>query len=170
MASKSPEWEKHAASFIKEIDKQISGISIPDNKMKQKIADIVTNKWKDKTGKDYWDYQESKIWKPEKIAEEEKQSQIKKDLWEQMHKEWIWEEKHKFTKDPVDRLREEFRKEIAEIKDAIRKIGILLDSDAPTEEQLKKHKALREAYLKYKMLEKLILGGDGKGDEGQDGG
>ena len=59
---------------------------------------------------------------------------------------------------PVDKLREEMREELNDIKKAIRKIGVMLDGDAPSEEMLEKHKTLRDAYRKYKMIEALILG------------
>lgn len=60
--------------------------------------------------------------------------------------------------DPVDKLRKEMREELADIKRAIRKIGVMLDGDAPSTEVLEKHKTLRDAYRKYKMIEALILG------------
>jgi len=60
--------------------------------------------------------------------------------------------------DPVDKLRDEMRKELDDIKKAIRKIGVMLDGDAPSKEMLEKHKTLRDAYRKYKMIEALILG------------
>lgn len=60
--------------------------------------------------------------------------------------------------DPIDDLRKEMREELADIKRAIRKIGVMLDGDAPSEEILEKHKTLRDAYRKYKMIEALILG------------
>ena len=60
--------------------------------------------------------------------------------------------------DPVDDLRKEMREELNDIKRAIRKIGVMLDGDAPSEEMFEKHKTLRDAYRKYKMIEALILG------------
>jgi DNA repair exonuclease SbcCD ATPase subunit len=58
----------------------------------------------------------------------------------------------------VEQLRREMRKELGDIKDAIRKMGVLLDGDKPSEKVLREHKMLRDAYNKYKMIENLILG------------
>ena len=62
--------------------------------------------------------------------------------------------------DPVQRIRKEMHEELDEIKTAIRKMGIMLDSDKPSQEQLEKSKMLKEAYMKYKMVEGLVLGKD----------
>ena len=93
---------------------------------------------------------------PKQYQEREYYEQEKRRLFKE------WEEQARRMKDPVQVLREEMREELREIKDAISKLGILFDSDAPSEEQMEKHKALREAYLKYKMVEKLILGGEAR--------
>lgn len=58
----------------------------------------------------------------------------------------------------VEMLRREMREEMYDIKVAIRKIGILLDSDKPSDKMMREHKMLREAYQKYKMIEHLIIG------------
>ena len=54
---------------------------------------------------------------------------------------------------PDEQFRKQVTKDIAEIKDAIRKIGIMFEEDAPN----KKHKMLNEAYKKYKFTEALVL-------------
>ena len=92
------------------------------------------------------------VWVPEEYKYEKTKKQFQKDIYKE------WEKQAKRTRDPVERLRKELHDELDEIKDAIRKIGILLDSDAPTEEQLEKYKMLKDAYLKYKMIEALVLG------------
>jgi hypothetical protein len=55
--------------------------------------------------------------------------------------------------DPNEQFRKQVTKDIAEIKDAIRKIGIMFEEDKPN----KKHKMLNEAYKKYKFTEALVL-------------
>ena len=62
--------------------------------------------------------------------------------------------------DPNEQFRKQTTKDIAEIKEAIRKIGIMFGGDAPSKEMMKKHKMLKDAYNKYKMLEALVLGQD----------
>jgi len=66
-----------------------------------------------------------------------------------------WQQLRK--RDPDEQFRRQTNKDIAEIKDSIRKIGILFGEDAPSEEQMKKHKMLKDAYNKYKMIEALVL-------------
>ena len=58
----------------------------------------------------------------------------------------------------IDRLRNEMRDEFADIKKALHILGILLNQDEPSNEDLATHPTLREAYRKYKMIEALILG------------
>jgi hypothetical protein len=58
---------------------------------------------------------------------------------------------------PDEQFRRQTKKDITEIKDAIRKIGILFGDDAPSAAMLKKHKMLKDAYNKYKMIEALVL-------------
>ena len=61
---------------------------------------------------------------------------------------------------PDEQFRRQVTRDIEEIKDAIRKIGILFDEDAPDYQTSKKHKMLKDAYNKYKMIEALVLEGD----------
>lgn len=60
--------------------------------------------------------------------------------------------------DPNEQFRKQVTNDIAEIKDAIRKIGIMFEEDAPN----KKHKMLNDAYKKYKFTESLVLEEDEK--------
>jgi hypothetical protein len=60
----------------------------------------------------------------------------------------------------VEKLRREMKNEFEQIKEGMRKMGVLFDSDLPDEEAFKKYKMLREAYKKYKMVERLVLGQD----------
>ena len=87
----------------------------------------------------------------EKITAEETNRIFQKQIEDMMRE-------GKYRPDPIDKLREEMREELNDIKKAIRKIGVMLDGDAPSEEILEKHKTLRDAYRKYKMIEALILG------------
>ena len=93
------------------------------------------------------------VWVPEshekKVAMERKARDWQKDImndWNKVRKQ----------EEPLQQI----MRELGEMKTAMRKIGILLDSDIPDEESFKKFKALREAYRRYKMVEKLILSQD----------
>lgn len=88
----------------------------------------------------------------EKIAVEKANRKYQKEIEDMMR------QTRPLRPDPIDDLRKEMREELADIKRAIRKIGVMLDGDAPSEEILEKHKTLRDAYRKYKMIEALILG------------
>lgn len=68
-------------------------------------------------------------------------------------------EREKYEKnDPVKRELRDLRNEVEYLKGAMRKIGILLDTDLPDEKMFDEFKMLREAFKKYKMVEKLVLG------------
>ena len=119
-----------------------------------------TNK-KIKKESDWYDkFPEKDIWvsptEQEKIDKETEQRQMQKQM-EDILKQFEYEQKQN-PPDPIDILRNEMREELNDIKKAIHKIGILLDGDVPSEEILEKHKTLRDAYRKYKMIEALILG------------
>lgn len=60
-------------------------------------------------------------------------------------------------RDPNEEFRRETKKDIAEIKDAIRKIGIMFAEDKPSKKTMEDHKMLKDAYNKYKMIEALVL-------------
>ena len=62
--------------------------------------------------------------------------------------------------DPVQRELRDLRNEVEYLKDAMRRIGVLLDTDLPDEKMFDEFKMLREAFKKYKMVEKLVLGED----------
>ena len=61
-------------------------------------------------------------------------------------------------KEPWTHFRDEVRGDLKDIRKAIGKLGIMLDCEEPTAEELADHATLREAYRKYKMIEALILG------------
>ena len=92
------------------------------------------------------------------------QDQIKRDLHEKQLKDYERIVKQKMREQAdiseVERLRREIKTELEEIKEGMRKMGVLFDSDLPDEEAFKKYKMLREAYRKYKMVERLVLGQD----------
>ena len=67
-------------------------------------------------------------------------------------KDYEQQEKLK-PKSDTERLRDEMMRELRDIKKAIHTLGILLESDEPSREDLEKHKTLREAYRKYKTYE-----------------
>ena len=75
-------------------------------------------------------------------------------LRKQMELERIKYEKN----DPVQRELRDLRNEVEYLKDAMRRIGVLLDTDLPDEKMFDEFKMLREAFKKYKMVEKLVLG------------
>lgn len=91
------------------------------------------------------------------IPEEEKRKYSREKWQRELYQDW--DKVASSAADPVRRLRKEMHDELGDIKSAIRKLGIMLDGDKPTEEQLKNSKMLKEAYLKYKMVEGLVLGG-----------
>lgn len=92
------------------------------------------------------------IWKPKNYAIDVARRNFQSDILNE------WEKYQR--KDPNERFRKQTTKDITEIKDAIRKIGIMFGEDAPSKEMMKKHKMLKDAYNKYKMIEALILGQD----------
>ena len=109
-----------------------------------------------RTQKEAEDLIMGKIILPDAVEERKMQEEWQKKLYKE------WKEQASQVHDPVTKLRKDVMAELADIKKALSKLGILLDSDAPTEEQLEKHKTLKDAYLKYKMVEKLVLGREAK--------
>lgn len=61
-------------------------------------------------------------------------------------------------RDPVQRELNSMRNDLDDVKEGMRKMGVLLDTDLPEQEAFEQFKMLREAYKKYKMVEKLVLG------------
>lgn len=96
------------------------------------------------------------IWKPESYEYNKQRDVSRKQFQNDILNDWTKIKK----KDPNEIFRKQTTKDIAEIKDAIRKIGIMFDEDTPSEKVMKNHKMLRDAYNKYKMIEALILGQD----------
>ena len=97
-------------------------------------------------------YSQQAVWVPE----EEKRRYTRQKWQRELYQDW--DRVASSAADPVQRLRKEMHDELRDIKKAINKIGIMLDSDAPSQEQLEEHTTLREAYRKYKMIEALTLG------------
>jgi len=71
-----------------------------------------------------------------------------------------WERKKFEQNDPVHRELRDLRNEVEHLKDAMRRIGVLLDTDLPDPKAFEEFKMLREAFKKYKMVEHLVLGDD----------
>lgn len=98
------------------------------------------------------------IWTPEEYEYRTIREAEKRKFKESIMQDWNELRK----KDPNEEFRRQTVKDIAEIKSAIRKIGILLSEDAPSKEMQNKHKMLKDAYKKYKMIEALVLGEETK--------
>jgi len=96
------------------------------------------------------------IWKPDSYEYKKERDRQQRQFKEDIFQDW---QKMKET-DPNEAFRKQTKKDIAEIKDAIRKIGIMFGEDAPSKEMMEKHKMLKDAYNKYKMIEALITGQD----------
>lgn len=92
----------------------------------------------------------------ENMATQKSNTKARKAI-EQIMKEYEQQEKLK-PKSETQRLRDEMMRELKDIKKAIHTLGILLESDEPSQEDLSNHATLREAYRKYKMIEALTLG------------
>lgn len=120
--------------------------------MEKQIVDALAKRVDGEITRDMLD----QVWVPDEYKRKTAQDRFRRELYND------WKEVSRQARDPVQKMREEIHAELKEVKDAVRKLGIMLDSDAPTAEQLKKHKMLKEAYLKYKMIEKLTLGEDVK--------
>jgi len=121
--------------------------------IKEIMEDYQERDWYDNVKpKDIWVSPDEK----EKINTEAANEKARKQL-EKVMREYQQQDKLK-PKSDVERLRDEMMREIRDIKKAIHILGILLESDEPSREDLEKHKTLREAYRKYKMIEALTLG------------
>lgn len=124
--------------------------------MDDEALKAIMNEMSRRTQKEAEDLIMGKIILPDAVEERKMQEEWQKKLYKE------WKEQASQVHDPVTKLRKDVMAELADIKKALSKLGILLDSDAPTEEQLEKHKTLKDAYLKYKMVEKLVLGREAK--------
>jgi len=123
----------------------------PNEAMIRKLIEDMDSKI---TG-DFTDVITGDVFVPYKHKSDEARRRMERELF----KEW---DKLGGSTDPIKRLRGEMHDELDQIKAAIRKIGIMLDGDAPTQEQMEKFKMLKEAYTKYKMIEALVLGKEAK--------
>ncbi len=99
----------------------------------------------------------------------EKKLAIPKELYEQQHyndqldsfrQALELERERQERNDPVKRELRDLRNEVEHLKEGMRKLGVLLDTDLPDEEVFEQFQGLRKAYGKYKMVEKLTLGED----------
>lgn len=93
---------------------------------------------------------------PKKVVE----NQYQRDQLDALRKAMEYERKRFEQHDPVVRELRELRNEVEYLKNAMRRIGVLLDTDLPDEKMFEEFKMLREAFKKYKMVEKLVLGED----------
>ena len=117
------------------------------------IGDQAERDWYDNVKpKDIWVSPNEK----EKIDDEEHAKHAKKEM-QKIIDQFEMQKKQKPGSE-IDRLRNEMRDEFADIKKALHTLGIMLDQDQPSNEDLATHPTLREAYRKYKMIEALILG------------
>jgi len=97
---------------------------------------------------------EDKLMIPREVLED----QIQRDKLEAFKKQMEFERQRYEQVDPVQRELRDLRNEVEHLKDGMRKIGVLLDTDLPDEEAFNQFSALRKAYGKYKMVENLTLG------------
>ena len=95
-----------------------------------------------------------KLMLPKKMVEQQHMTDTIEALRQQMEIERAKFEKH----DPVQRELRDLRNEVEHLKQGMRKIGVLLDTDLPDQEAFDQFQGLRKAYGKYKMVEKLTLG------------
>lgn len=94
------------------------------------------------------------------LPKDQIEEDLKKQTMDEFQKQMDRMLKEKTNVSEAERVRREIQPQLDEIKEGMRKIGIILDSDLPDEESFKKFKMLREAYRKYKMVERLVLGQD----------
>lgn len=103
---------------------------------------------------------EDEIWvspNEKQKRDEEEAARKAKVSFDRILREYEQQQKLK-PKSDVDRLRDELMREIKDIKRAINLLGIMLESEEPSLEDLQEHATLRDAYRKYKMVEALTLG------------
>ena len=124
--------------------------------IEQRIIDAMATKIVSDFDEQAIDALTGEIWRPKTVERKYMQDKWKRELYAD------WERVQRQAKDPVQMLRDEMKEELRDIKQAVNKMGIMLDSEAPSQEQLRKSKTLKDAYMKYKMIEKLVLGGEAK--------
>lgn len=95
----------------------------------------------------------TEIW----TSTQHQRQQMIKDSQREWQKQMLndWQEVRK-NEEPLRQI----LRELDDMKRAMRKVSILLDSDLPDEEVFERFRMLREAYRKYKMVENLVLGQD----------
>ena len=137
------------------------------NKIPKELAEILGREMTKKLDKQFTDSLQNKIligtdedkseiWKPEKYEYEKLRKDHERKFRDNMMQDWNEIRKQ----DPDEQFRRQTKADIAEIKDAVRKVGIMFGEDAPSKEMMKKHKMLKDAYNKYKMIEALVLEGE----------
>ena len=132
-------------------------------KIPQDIADMLAREMTKKIDKQFTDTlinrvnidpeDPTEIWKPESYEYKKLQEVERRNFKDTIMQDWNEIAKQ----NPDEQFRRQVTKDIADIKDAIRKIGILFDEDAPSHTTAKKRKMLKDAYNKYKMIEALVL-------------
>lgn len=108
--------------------------------------------------KELMDRQQEEIEQKLAIPKELYEKQYQQDQLDSFRQALELERERQERNDPVKRELRELRNDVEHLKDGMRKIGILLDTDLPDEEVFEQFKGLRKAYGKYKMVEKLTIG------------
>ena len=129
----------------------------PSEKYTQQIADLLQKEFTKKIDKQFTDVltgggdleYPSTVIVPESVEYERLRRSEHRKFKDTIMQDWQEIRKQ----DPDYEFRKQVTNDIAEIKDAIRKIGIMFEEDTPN----KKHKMLNEAYKKYKFTEALVL-------------
>ena len=106
------------------------------------------------------DYQEEEIEKKLTIPKELYEKQHYNDQLDSFRQALELERERQERNDPVKRELRELRNDVEHLKEGMRKLGVLLDTDLPDQKAFEEFKMLREAYKKYKMVEKLVVGED----------
>jgi hypothetical protein len=106
--------------------------------------------------------QEEEIERKLAIPKELYEKQYEQDQLDSFRRALELERERQERNDPVKRELRDLRNEVEHLKDAMRRIGVLLDTDLPDQKAFDEFKMLREAFKKYKMVEKLVLGEDDK--------
>jgi len=106
----------------------------------------------------FMEQKEDEIVKKLAIPKELYEKQYQQDQLDSFKRALEIERERQERNDPVKRELRDLRNEVEHLKDAMRKIGVLLDTDLPDQEAFDEFKMLREAFKKYKMVEKLVLG------------
>jgi hypothetical protein len=110
--------------------------------------------------REFMDKQEKEIEEKIAIPKELYEKQYQQDQLDSFRQALELERERQERNDPVKRELRELRNDVEHLKEGMRKLGVLLDTDLPDEKAFDEFKMLREAYKKYKMVEKLVIGED----------